>query len=143
MGGAIARALQKQTQDFLIADHSDKAAALARELGVSYGNNETAVQSCDRLFLGVKPQMMQEVLAPLQNILRERKPLLITMAAGLTTETIACFAGCELPVIRIMPNTPVAVGKGMILYCRNRLVSDEVLADFLSDMQGSITITMH
>ena len=135
MGGAIARALRNATQDFLIADQSEKAAALAQELGVAYGSNETAVNSCDQLFLGVKPQMMQSVLAPLQGLLQEKKPVLITMAAGLTTETIAAFAGCELPVIRIMPNTPVAVGKGMILYCRNALVSDEVLSDFLSDMQ--------
>jgi len=34
-----------------------------------------------------------------------------------------------------MPNTPVAIGKGMIQYCRNTLVSDEILADWLRDMQ--------
>ena len=54
------------------------------------------------------------------------------MAAGLTTNKIKQLAG-DMPVIRIMPNTPVAVGCGMILYCRNQLVSDDVLFDFLSD----------
>jgi hypothetical protein len=45
------------------------------------------------------------------------------------------LAGGVYPVIRIMPNTPVSVGKGMILYCRNDLVDDETLADVLNDLR--------
>ena len=41
----------------------------------------------------------------------------------------------SLPVIRIMPNTPTAMGKGVIPYCRNALVEDETLADWLEDMR--------
>ena len=81
--------------------------------------------------------MMKDVLAPLQTILAEKKPLLITMAAGLTMQQIAEFAGCELPVIRIMPNTPVAIGKGVIQYCLNDLVSAQMLEEFLNDMRFS------
>ena len=60
---------------------------------------------------------------------------MITMAAGLEMAKIEEFAGIHLPVIRIMPNTPVAVGKGVILYCRNDLVDDATLEDFLQDLQ--------
>ena len=137
MGSAVARALSQSTKDILVTDRSGKAAAIAKELGISYGSNETAAQKCDRLFLCVKPQMMESVLLPLRPYLQERKPLLITMAAGLTLQQIERFAGCSLPVIRIMPNTPVAVGKGMTLYCRNSFVDDDVLADFLSDLRFS------
>ena len=59
------------------------------------------------------------------------------MAAGLTMAQIEEMAGGNLPIIRIMPNTPVAVGKGMTLYCANDRVSDTVLADFLQDMDAS------
>ena len=135
MGGAIARALAKATRDFTVTDRSGKAAALAKELGVSYGNNDSVANNCDRLFLGVKPQMMEAVLAPLRFALVARKPLLITMAAGLTMARIEEFAGTTLPVIRIMPNTPVTVGQGMIPYCCNDLVTEEMLADFVSDMR--------
>lgn len=135
MGGAIARALSKSTKDILLADFfADKAAALAEELGCKQADNETVVNTCERIFLAVKPQMMAEVLAPLQPLLNEKKPLLISMAAGLTVESIEKFTGTSLPVIRIMPNTPVAVGAGMITYCHNDLVSDEILADFLADV---------
>ena len=48
---------------------------------------------------------------------------------------IAEFAGCEIPVIRIMPNTPVAIGKGVIQYCCNDLVTQEMLRDFLTDLR--------
>lgn len=66
--------------------------------------------------------------------------MLVSMAAGLTMETIASLAGCSLPVIRMMPNTPTAVGKGMIQYCRNDLVTDSMLCDWLADMQHCGTL---
>lgn len=134
MGSAIAKSLSMSTKDVLISDRSGKAASLANELGFHYSDNATIATTCERIFLGVKPQMMQEVLAPLKSFLQQRKPLLISMAAGLRTEKIEEFAGTSLPVIRIMPNTPVAVGCGMTLYCHNALVEKSTLEDFLKDV---------
>ncbi len=134
MGGALARALSKSTTDILLSDQPERARQLAAELGCTYGTNLEAV-ACQRVFLGVKPQMMADVLRPLQPLLAEKKPLLISMAAGMAIEKIEELAGCRLPVIRIMPNTPVSVGKGVILYCHNDLVDEGFLADFLKDMQ--------
>ena len=134
MGGAIARALRNTTADILLSDRSGKGKLLAQELGVSYSDNITIAQSCDRIFLGVKPHLMEGMLKPLQEILAREKPLLITIAAGLTIAQIETFAGCRRPVIRIMPNTPVAVGKGMTQYCCNELVTADMLESFLQDM---------
>ena len=134
MGGAIVRAMSQSIKDILIADRSGKAKALAAELGIGYSDNLTIAKQCDRIFLGVKPHMMQDMLAPLVPVLQERKPLLITMAAGLETERIEAFAGGNIPVIRIMPNTPTALGKGVIPYCANGLVVEAVLTDWLGDM---------
>ena len=52
------------------------------------------------------------------------------------------FLGCgnmggALPVIRIMPNTPVAVGEGMTQYCCNAQVSRQTVQEFLQDMRYS------
>ena len=135
MGGAIAKALRRQTDSIMIADPSPAAKAFAEELGAVYTDNETLAASCDRIFLAVKPHLMKGMLSPLQAILAEKKPLLITMAAGLELATIRQFVGCDLPIIRIMPNTPVAMGKGMIQYCHNDLVSGDDLADWLMDMR--------
>ena len=135
MGGAVARALSRSTKDILLSDRSGKAAALAAKLGICYGSNGQIAEECDAIFLCVKPHMMKDVLLPLQEILGRRKPLLITMAAGLTIHTIEDFAGCCLPVIRMMPNTPTAVGKGVIQYCCNDLVKSDALHQWLADMQ--------
>ena len=134
MGGAIARALSKATAEIMITDRSGKAADLADELGCVYTDPVTIAASCERIFLAVKPQMMKDALTPLQKTLRDNKPLLITMAAGIEITRIQELAGAELPVIRIMPNTPVQVGKGMTLYCFNDLVEEDILEDFLDDM---------
>ena len=133
MGGALARALTRTTRDVIISDLSGTARELAVEMGCEYGTNEQAAQ-CDRVFIAVKPHIVEGALAQLRPVLKTRKPLLISMAAGLTIAQIEAFAGTELPVIRIMPNTPAAVGKGMITYCTNSLVDDRTLADFLNDM---------
>ena len=135
MGGAIARALSHSTKDICITDRSGKAAALAETLGIVYTDTDTIARECDRIFLAVKPHMMAGVLEPLAPVLEARKPLLITMAAGLTMQRIQELAGASLPVIRIMPNTPTAVGKGVIPYCANDLVPKEILSDWLRDME--------
>ena len=133
MGGAIARALSQNTKDILVTDRSGRAKGLAAELGIAYGSPVEVAESCDRIFLAVKPHLMQGVLAPLKEILAEKKPLLITMAAGLTMEQIDAFAGGGFSVIRIMPNTPTAIGMGVIQYCHNG-VEDAVIVDWLADM---------
>ena len=134
MGGAIARALSQNTKDILITDRSGKAKNLATELDIRYTDAAAIATECDAIFLGVKPHMMEGVLAPLQGILSEKKPMLITMAAGLEISRIEAFAKAKLPVIRIMPNTPTAIGKGVIPYCCNDLVTAEKLTQWLQDM---------
>ena len=137
MGGAIAKALTHRCTDFSITDRSGRAVGLAVELCCGYTSAEEIAWNAERIFLAVKPQMMAGVLESLRPILQERRPLLITMAAGLTMDQIQDMCECDLPVIRIMPNTPVAVGHGLTLYCANNLVEPEILADFLYDMECS------
>lgn len=136
MGGALIRAAAKSTKDIMIADFdNEKANSLANELGLTASDNKTIATECDGIFLGVKPQVMEEMLGEIKDILSRRKPTLISMAAGLTTNKIKQFAG-DMPVIRIMPNTPVGVGEGVILYCANG-AEPTVTDDFVKCMQYS------
>lgn len=134
MGGAVAKALSKATREILVSDRSGKAKALAEEWGIGYSGVWDIAARCDRIFIAVKPYMVKDVLAPLQGILEERKPLVITMAAGISMEELEAMAGTRLPIIRIMPNTPTAMGKGVIPYCYNDLVDEETLRDWRADM---------
>ena len=140
MGGAIATALAKKTTNILLSDPSTKTSAFAEELGCTVGNNIQVATECDRIVLAIKPQMMAGVLAPIADILATRKPVLITIAAGIEIRQIEEMVGTSLPVIRLMPNTPVAVGKGMIVYTSNSLVDEAVLQDFLADMEFAGTM---
>lgn len=120
MGGAIARAVCSAVggEQVLLANKTrSKAEALAAKLHCKIGSNEDAAE-CDFVFLGVKPQMMADMLYGIRSVLAEnRDVVLVSMAAGLTTQRIREMAGGDYPVIRIMPNTPAAVGQGMIQYC--------------------------
>lgn len=122
MGGAMARAVRQSdpTAELFFANRSpDKAEALAAELGGQVQSNEWVAANCSLIFLGVKPQLMGEVLSALSPILSGRKDrfVLLTMAAGLTTQTIRTMAGGNYPVARIMPNTPCAIGAGVVQLC--------------------------
>ena len=135
MGGAVAKAVSKATTSIKLSDRSGKGKTLAQQLGGVYTSNEDIAATCQRVFLGVKPYFMKDVLEKIRPQLAENKPLLITMAGGVEIRQIEEYVGFRLPVIRIMPNTPTAIGKGVIQYCCNDLVSQEVLQDWLQDMR--------
>ena len=140
MGGAIARAVCKAAdpQNVYLANRTaSKAEKLAGELGCNTTTNAEVAARCDLIFLGVKPQMMESLLAPLKFSLNERpgRFILCSMAAGLSITRIQEMAGEDYPVIRIMPNTPAMVGAGMIQYCSSNVTAEEE-AEFLKLMAG-------
>lgn len=133
MGGALARAACRGAgpQQVLISGRTpEKVARLAEELGCRPSTNEEIAQTCDFIFLGVKPQMMAGMLAQIAPILRERAGgfVLVSMAAGLTTGQILDMAGGAYPILRIMPNTPCAVGQGMVQYAAKGLEAQQLNA---------------
>ena len=139
MGGAIVKAVSKQVDGarICICDRdSAKCDALSKECGVSIEDIIDLAKESRHIVLGVKPQMMADTLAEIKEILAGRDDafILVTMAAGITTDKLCEMAGGEYPVIRIMPNTPVAVGEGVVLYCANAKVSDSDVSDFRFDM---------
>lgn len=144
MGGAVARLIagsQPETALLLSNRTPEKAARLAEELSARVSTNEEIAKTCGMIFLAVKPQMMPDVLSALAPILAKRTDrfVLVTMAAGLTTDTIRSLAGGEYPVIRMMPNTPIAVGAGIITYCGNG-AADAELAAFAALLRDAGTL---
>ena len=134
MGAAVARAAVKGAQGapVLLANRTrSKAEAVARELGAQTADNETVARECSLIFLGVKPQMMEQMLSGLVPILKARKDrfVLASMAAGLDARRIQEMAGGAYPVICLMPNTPVAVGAGVVQYYGVDATEEE-LSDF-------------
>lgn len=143
MGGALAKAAAESTKNILLADHfAEKAEALAEKLGCDAADNIAVVKNCRYVFLGVKPQMMAEMLSSVKDALCCRDDIiLVTMAAGLSIETIRTLAGGAYKTIRIMPNTPVEVGEGEILYSPADNVPQAELDEFLTLMQYAGKLT--
>ena len=120
MGGAILRAVctEFSPADVCISNRSyEKSAALAAELGCRAAkSNPECVQGADFVFLGVKPNMIAAVLAEIAPALGENA-VLVSMAAGVSGDAMRDALGDKscAPLIRILPNTPCAVGRGLIL----------------------------
>ena len=139
MGGALARAAAKAVAPsniFLSDQLAEKASALAAELGCNACTTEQAALCCDYIFLGVKPQVMGAMLTQIAPVLASRKDsfVLVSMAAGMCMADIRRMAGGDYPLIRIMPNIPVSVGGGMILYDITDNVSQEAEEGFCKAM---------
>ena len=108
--------------------HQARAIALSQQFGISVTtDNLQAAQSADVILLGVKPQQMADVVRGIAPALHPGK-LLISFAASVKTSAIEEAAGCPIPVIRAMPNTPAMLGAGITAICRGKFVSDQQLA---------------
>ena len=139
MGGALAKAAAGKLakEQILLANRTmEKAQKLAEKLGCNAVSVAEAAREGGFLFLGVKPQMMADLFESIAPILAERQDtfVLVSMAAGLTIADIWRMAGKEYPVIRIMPNTPVEVGSGLILYDASENVTEAMLSEFCDGM---------
>ncbi len=134
MGSALVRALRKTVpgHEVLLSNRTAlKAQTLAKEFNCRAADNKAVASEAQYIFLGVKPQMMKDMLDGIADTLAARKDrfVLVTMAAGLKMDSINDMLGAKYPIIRIMPNTPVAIGEGVVPYA----VSDDVFMDEITD----------
>ncbi len=117
MGGAIIRAVCRgiDPAQVLISDLSgEKAAALAAETGCAVAKDAAEVAAgCRIVVLCVKPQVLAETAASVKPSLKAE--LVVSIAAGVTLTSLAGMLGEDVPLVRIMPNTPAAIGKGVLL----------------------------
>ena len=139
MGSALARAAAKsgKADRLLLSNRSpEKAQRLAEEIGGEALDNRAVAAQAQYLFFGVKPQMLEEMLDGIRDVLRAREDrlVIVSMVAG---KDLACLRGLlgPLPVIRIMPNIPVSVGGGVTLYTASPEVREKEKA-FLQEILG-------
>lgn len=120
MGGAIVRAVCTgcDAGEICVCDHSaEKMTALAAETGCQTAASAAeCAEGAKYVVIGVKPNGVRTLLQSLSNVLTEEQ-IIISMAAGVTGAAISEAAGRGCPVVRIIPNTPCAIGKGLMLLC--------------------------
>jgi pyrroline-5-carboxylate reductase len=130
LGGILLRAYLKQGLFKLqnvtaTVKHSEKAAKLAKEMGVSATTeNRAAVRGADIVLLGVKPQVIGDVLQEISGEL-SAGALVVSVAASVPTSYIEQRLGAKVAVVRVMPNTCSTVNCGMAGICRGASATEQ------------------
>jgi pyrroline-5-carboxylate reductase len=133
MGGILLQAFLKNNlflseQIVATVQHPDRAQALSAQFGVEVGtSNLAAAERADVILLGVKPTQVPGVVAEIAPALTPAK-MLLSFAASVKTRAIEDAAGCDLAVIRAMPNTPAMLAAGVTALCPGRFVTAEQMA---------------
>lgn len=141
MGSALLRSLVKHVSpaDVGVSDPStERVEELTQRYGVQKSDNETIAATADFVVLAIKPQVLPKALPFLKDEFERNEGMtIVTMAAGTSMEKVTELAGGHYPMIRIMPNTPVSIGNGVVLVVRNELVPDLVFDEFCKDFAAA------
>ncbi|NYF79957.1 pyrroline-5-carboxylate reductase [Granulicella arctica] len=133
IGGILLQAFLKNNliaadQIFATVQHPDRALALSAQFGVEVTtDNLASAQQADIIILGVKPIQVPALVEQIRPALTPDK-VLLSIAASVKTRSIEDAAGCDLAVIRSMPNTPAMIGAGITALCGGRFVSEQQMA---------------
>lgn len=142
MGSALATAAAKTTdaKAIVVADSDEKKAeVLSKHLECNSSDAKAIAEYAKYIFLGVKPQGLSALFEEITPVLQKRNDefVLVTMAAGTEIAEISRLCACDCPIIRIMPNTPVSIGRGIILYCSKDLLD---ISEFTEMMRFAGTL---
>ena len=129
MGRSLAGGLLKSgwdRQKLVLADPSpEQRQVVGNLLGLTvYANNNEVADRADVLVLATKPQQMRAVCKGLAPAVQRRKPLIVSIAAGVRINNIENWLGGNLPIVRVMPNTPALVNSGASGLFANPRASD-------------------
>jgi pyrroline-5-carboxylate reductase len=101
--------------------------ALLQKHGIRQNPPVDTITDAEVVLCAVKPQGMDDVLAPLHNLAKS-KPLILSIMAGKTIAKLAAHFGEDASIIRTMPNTPAAVGRGITAMVGNAHVTQQQIA---------------
>jgi pyrroline-5-carboxylate reductase len=133
MGGILLQAFLKNNllspeQIFATVQHAERARALSAQFGVEVTtDNLAAAKQAEVILLGVKPTQVPALIEEVRTALTPKK-MVLSFAASVKTRSIEDGAGCELAVVRAMPNTPAMLAAGITALCSGRFVSPEQMA---------------
>ena len=125
MGRAIIKGIvSEDNKDYIMINDTDetKLTALQAETGVKItGSIDDIINFSDLIILAVKPDIVIDI-AP---VLAGYKGIIVSIAAGISINTILNHTGTDKKVFRAMPNTPVNTGYGMTVLSKSKNVTDD------------------
>lgn len=104
---------------------AEKLAYLSKTFGINTTQDKGALAAnVDVMVLAVKPQHMQPVAEDVKSAIKEKPPVVVSIAAGIRVEALERWLGGHLPIVRCMPNTPALVKTGATGLYANAQVSE-------------------
>lgn len=115
----------KSAGNIYVSDLDENKLAVMAEKGINtVSTGSDVVKNADIIVLAVKPQNYDEVLGEIKSKADESK-IFVTIAAGISIEYVRKGLGFNCPMVRVMPNTPLLLGKGATALCRSENITDE------------------
>jgi pyrroline-5-carboxylate reductase len=124
----LVRAGRPPAELLLTARRAERAAELRERYGVDVVGNVEAASKADTLMIAVKPQDVPDLLDEIASVVRPGQ-LVMSLAAGITTESIEARLPEGVAVVRVMPNTPALVDEGMAAISRGTHCDEEHLLE--------------
>lgn len=130
-----------KSENILVSDvNEDALKKMQSDLKITPAkSNNDVVKNSDIIFFAVKPFVLKDVLSGVQEDFTGDK-LIVSIAAGVSTTKIEQFTK-NMPVIRVMPNTPAFVKAGMSAVCKGKFAKEEH-ADLVCKIMGSLGIAI-
>lgn len=129
-----------QVRDLVVAEHNaDRAREVANEYGVRVTDTVDATETADVVVIAVKPNDVEAVVTDINkaDLDGQDEKLYVSMAAGIPISFYETRLPAGVPVVRVMPNTPMLVGAGMSAIAPGRYAQAEHLTT-VSDMLKSV-----
>lgn len=124
-------------EDIVVFDvDAEKCAAIAQKGVAAAETGADVIKLCDYIVLAVKPQQLPTVFEEIKTACDESK-VIVSIAAGISTDYIRKNIGASCPCVRVMPNTPLLLGCGATALCATPDVSDEDFAFVKSLFENS------
>jgi pyrroline-5-carboxylate reductase len=141
MSGLIASG--HSPQQLWVSDiNKDQLASLAANLQVNIApDNETVIQEAEVVVLAVKPQVLRQVAESVAGLIQQKKPLVVSIAAGITQASLSSWLGADTAIVRCMPNTPALVLTGATGLHANRNVT-AAQRDLAENIMRSVGISL-
>ncbi len=103
----------------------EKLKAVFDQYGVKgYASNNDLVQRSRIILIAVKPQVVRDLLDEIREDIKDSH-LIISIAAGIPTQFFLSRIGRNVPIIRVMPNTPALIQKGISALAPNKMVTSK------------------
>lgn len=141
--GLVNSGLYKSSQIYVTRKSEEQLLKFSKKGFLTSTNNKEAVKKSEILIIAVTPQQLDELLNEIQNELIENKHILISIVTGASIKQIKNQLTKKIPVIRVMPNTAIAIQESMTCISAREEDKDSLdVAKYIFDKLGK-TIVIH